>query len=106
MTTQSRITRVVLKNYKSIAACDVPLGPLTILVGPNGAGKSNFLDAMRFCRDALRTPLDEVFAKRNTNLQHLRRSIRSISNRASNRVPSIACGRLFSLLLAQTGCIS
>jgi predicted ATPase len=72
MTTQSRITRVALKNYKSIATCDVPLGPLTILVGPNGAGKSNFLDAMRFCRDALRTPLDQVFAKRNTNLQHLR----------------------------------
>ena len=72
MTTQSRITRVALKNYKSIAACDVPLGPLTILVGPNGAGKSNFLDAMRFCRDALRTPLDQVFAKRNTNLYHLR----------------------------------
>ena len=72
MTTQSRITRVALKNYKSIATCDVPLGPLTILVGPNGAGKSNFLDAVRFCRDALRTPLDQVFAKRNTNLQHLR----------------------------------
>jgi len=72
MTTQSRITRVALTNYKSIAACDVPLGPLTILVGPNGAGKSNFLDAMRFCRDALRTPLDQVFAKRNTNLYHMR----------------------------------
>jgi hypothetical protein len=26
---------------------------------------------MRFCRDALRTPLDQVFAKRNTNLHHL-----------------------------------
>ena len=71
MTTQSRITRVALRNYKSIATCDVPLGPLTILVGPNGAGKSNFLDAMRFCRDALRTPLDQVFAKRYTNLHHL-----------------------------------
>src|ERR1700690_885453 len=71
MTTQSRITRVALKNYKSIASCDVPLGPLTILVGPNGAGKSNFFDAMRFCRDALRTPLDQVFAKRNTNLHTL-----------------------------------
>ena len=72
MTTQSRITRVALKNYKSIASCDVPLGPLTILVGPNGAGKSNFLDAMRLCRDALRTPLDQAFAKRNTNLYHMR----------------------------------
>jgi predicted ATPase len=72
MTSKSRITRVALKNYKSIATCDVPLGPLTILVGANGAGKSNFLDAVRFCRDALRTPLDQVFAKRYTNLNHLR----------------------------------
>ena len=38
------ITRVALKNYKSIAACDVELRPLMFLVGPNGAGKSNFLD--------------------------------------------------------------
>ena len=40
------ITRVILKNYKSIAACDVQLQPLTFLVGRNGAGKSNFLDAL------------------------------------------------------------
>jgi hypothetical protein len=31
------ISRVRLKNYKSIAECDVSLGPLTILVGPNGS---------------------------------------------------------------------
>lgn len=30
------IGRLRLKNYKSIAQCDVSLGPLTILVGPNG----------------------------------------------------------------------
>jgi len=67
----SRITRVVLINYKSIAPANVRLGPLTFLVGPNGAGKSNFIDALLFCRDALRTPLDQVFAKRNTNLRSL-----------------------------------
>jgi predicted ATPase len=67
----SRITRVILHNYKSIVDGNVVLGPLNFLVGPNGAGKSNFIDAMRFCRDALRTPLDQVFAKRNTNLHHL-----------------------------------
>ncbi len=40
--TDSRtITRVRLRNYKSIAACDVQLEPLTLLVGPNGAGKSD-----------------------------------------------------------------
>jgi AAA15 family ATPase/GTPase len=45
MTDPTFPTRVKVKNYKSIAACDVALGPLTFLVGPNGAGKSNFLDA-------------------------------------------------------------
>ena len=42
------LTRVKLRNYKSIARCDVELGPLAILVGPNAAGKSNFLDALAF----------------------------------------------------------
>lgn len=48
------LTRVVLENYKSIAYCDVRLGPLNYLVGPNGAGKSNFIDALRFVADALK----------------------------------------------------
>lgn len=47
------LTRVRVENYRSIASCDVPLGPLTVLAGPNAAGKSNFLDAIRFVRDAL-----------------------------------------------------
>ena len=58
------ITRVVLKNYKSIAACDVQLGPLTFLVGRNGAGKSNFLDALRFVADALNHSLDHAIRDR------------------------------------------
>jgi predicted ATPase len=52
------LTRVVLKNYKSIAGCNVALGPLTLLVGPNGSGKSNFLDALRLVAEGLRTSLD------------------------------------------------
>ncbi len=51
------ITRVILRNYKSIAACDVELRPLMFLVGPNGAGKSNFLDSLRFVADALNSSL-------------------------------------------------
>jgi predicted ATPase len=51
------ISRLRLKNYKSIAQCDVRLGPLTILVGPNGSGKSNFLDALEFlCRAVATSP--------------------------------------------------
>lgn len=58
------IKRVILKNYKSIAACDVQLQPLTFLVGRNGAGKSNFLDALRFVADALNTSLDHAIRDR------------------------------------------
>jgi predicted ATPase len=60
------IRRVVLRNYKSIAACDVRLGPLTFLVGANGSGKSNFLDSMRFVADSLRTSLDHALRERGT----------------------------------------
>ena len=47
------VTRVTLRNYGSIASCDIQLGPLTFLVGPNGAGKSTILDVMQFVGEAL-----------------------------------------------------
>jgi len=58
------ISRVRLKNYKSIAECDVRLKPLTILVGPNGAGKSNFLDALAFLVRAVATSPAEAIEER------------------------------------------
>src|ERR1700742_1475663 len=58
------ITRVRLRNYKSIESCDVTLGPLTLLVGPNGSGKSNFLDALQFVADALNTNLENAIQER------------------------------------------
>jgi predicted ATPase len=70
----TRITRVVLKNYKSIVACDVELQPLTILVGPNGSGKSNFLDALRFVSDALNDGLETAVRKRGNMDSLLTRS--------------------------------
>lgn len=54
------ITRVRLKNFRSIAECDVELGPLTILVGPNGSGKSNFVKALDFVADALSNGLESA----------------------------------------------
>ena len=68
------IRRVVLRNYKSIAACDVTLAPLTFLVGANGSGKSNFLDSMRFMADSLRTSLDHALRERGTIKEVRRRS--------------------------------
>ncbi len=68
------IHQVTIRNYKSIAACKVNLGPLTFLVGRNGSGKSNFLDALRFVADGLRTSLDHALRERGTMKEVSRRS--------------------------------
>lgn len=68
------IHRVKLWNYKSIARCDVQLGPLGILVGPNGSGKSNFLDALHFASQSLLRPLPETLRERGGVREVLRRS--------------------------------
>src|SRR3990172_1548372 len=49
----SLLTQIQIKNYKSLGATVVDLGPFTVLVGPNGSGKSNFVDAMRFVSECL-----------------------------------------------------
>jgi len=72
--TTAFIQRVCLRNYKSIAACEVCLRPLTFLVGPNGSGKSNFLDALLFAADALRYSLDHALRDRGGIQQVRRRS--------------------------------
>lgn len=68
------LTRVVLRNYKSIAGCEVALGPLTFLVGPNGAGKSNFLDALRLVAESLSASLDHALRERGGINEVRRRS--------------------------------
>jgi hypothetical protein len=68
------LTRVVLKNYKSIAVSGVDLRALTFLVGPNGSGKSNFLDALRFTSDSLRSSLDNALRERGGIAEVRRRS--------------------------------
>jgi predicted ATPase len=59
------LTRVKLKNYRSIAATDVELHPFTLLVGPNGAGKSNFLDSLRFLVHSMHSPIEQVLEVRS-----------------------------------------
>lgn len=74
MTQPAFLTRVILRNYKSIGHCDVKLGPLTYLVGVNGSGKSNFLDALHLIRDALTGSLDNALNERGGLSEVRRRS--------------------------------
>jgi predicted ATPase len=42
------LTRLEVRNFKSLRNLDLPLGPLNVFVGPNMGGKSNVLDVFRF----------------------------------------------------------
>jgi len=89
------LNRVLLKNYKSIAACDVELPDLCFLVGKNGAGKSNFLDALRLVSDALNTSLDHALRDRSGINEVRRRSSghpRHFSIRLEFNLPDGRCG--------------
>lgn len=74
MTNSAFITRVVLRNYKSIGYCDVQLGALNYLVGTNGSGKSNFLDALHLVKDALTGSLENALNERGGLAEVRRRS--------------------------------
>ena len=41
------ITRVLIKNFRSIKDVDVVLTPTTVFIGPNNIGKTAILDAIR-----------------------------------------------------------
>jgi predicted ATPase len=68
------LTRVRLRHYRSLAAADVGLGRLLLLVGPNGSGTSNFLDAVRLLSESLQTSLDQALRSRGGVAEVRRRS--------------------------------
>lgn len=68
-----RLTSVRYRNFRSFLDERVQLGDLTVLVGPNGAGKSNFVEGLRFLRDALRG-LDEAMLQRG-GIGNVRRKV-------------------------------
>lgn len=48
------LKRVRIQNFRSLDI-DVVLDPITVLIGRSGTGKSNFLHALRWLRETLRT---------------------------------------------------
>lgn len=91
----TKISRVILHNYKSLRDCDVCLGPITFLVGPNGAGKSNFLEALRFVSYALSSSLEQALDARS--------GFRSIIHKGTGAESAISFEIFFRLEDDRTG---
>ena len=63
------LTRLRVKNYKSLEDVTIPLKPLMVFVGPNNAGKSNILDCLLFLRELLELGAPSVHSR--GGFQHL-----------------------------------
>jgi predicted ATPase len=59
-----RITKVLIRNYKSIGEVAVDLPGFCAFIGPNASGKSNFLDSLAFVRDCLADSVEAAFRNR------------------------------------------
>ena len=56
------LSRIRIRNYKSLVDVEISLDSLVVLFGPNGAGKSNFLDALQLLsRLAVSRTLKDAF---------------------------------------------
>lgn len=59
------LSSLKVQHYKSLDDVTVNFAPdVTVVVGPNGVGKSNFVDVLRFLRDAVTGDLEHAVTKR------------------------------------------
>ena len=59
------LTRLQIKNFRSLADVSVDVRPVNVLFGPNGSGKSTLLDTIRFVRDCTKRGVDEASSYRS-----------------------------------------
>lgn len=59
------LTRLHVKNYRSLVDVTVDLAPVNVLFGPNGAGKSSLLDVLWFLRGCAAQGVDETASERS-----------------------------------------
>ena len=59
------LTRLQVKNFRSLADVSVDIRPINVLFGPNGSGKSTLLDTIRFVRDCTKRGVDEASSHRS-----------------------------------------
>ncbi|MDX3779747.1 AAA family ATPase [Streptomyces europaeiscabiei] len=81
------VTRLRVKNFRSIADVDVTFGPLNVLIGLNAAGKSNLLDSLLFLRQCLMEhPLQAVHERGGSEVVFHRTTAAGIADSLSIEV--------------------
>ena len=69
------LTRLQVKNFRSLADVSVDVHPINVLFGPNGSGKSTLLEAIRLVKDCVSRDVDEAARTRNNGFGMLRQGV-------------------------------
>ena len=72
---ENQLTRLHVKNFRSLADVSVELRPINVLFGPNGSGKSTLLEAIRLVRDCVSRDVAEAVRTRNNGFSMLRQGV-------------------------------
>jgi len=60
----TRLTKLIVRNYKNLRSLDLDLQPLMVFCGPNGGGKSNLLDAISLVAEMLQGDVNTTIRNR------------------------------------------
>ena len=71
----NQLTRLHIKNFRSLADVSVELRPINVLFGPNGSGKSTLLEAIRLVKDCVSRDVEEAARTRNNGFGMLRQGV-------------------------------
>ena len=73
------LTRLQVKNFRSLADVSVDVRPINVLFGPNGSGKSTLLEAIRLVKDCACRDVEEALRTRKNGFGMLYEEVQDIS---------------------------
>ncbi len=71
----NQLTRLHIKNFRSLADVSVETRPINVLFGPNGSGKSTLLEAVRLVGDCVSRDVEEAARTRHNGFSMLRQGV-------------------------------
>jgi predicted ATPase len=77
----NQLTRLHVKNFRSLADVSIETRPINVLFGPNGSGKSTLLEAIRLVKDCVSRDVDEAIRTRHNGFGMLRQGSAAMSIR-------------------------
>ena len=72
---ENQLTRLQVKNFRSLADVSIDVRPINVLFGPNGSGKSTLLEAIRLVKDCVSRDVEEAARTRNNGFGMLRQGV-------------------------------